>query len=379
MRPRPALRTQIVLMAGALIAAGWMRMPALASQSAALRTQAASQPPASQPPASRTTTSPQYHITHRVNLPGDEGWDYLTFEPGAERLFVAHGSEVLVVDSRTLKVAGTIPDTPGVHGIALAPELGRGYISAGRAGTIVVFDLKSLARLKEIKATGENPDAIVYDPFSNRVFSFNGRGRNSTAVDAKTDTVVGTIPLDAKPEFAVSDGRGRVYVNLEDKNSLAAIDPQRLRVVSVWPLSGCEAPSGLALDIAGKRLFAACENKLMVAVDATTGRVRGSAPIGEGVDAARYDPAEQLAFASCGEGVLTVLRNTASGVPEVMQSLPTERGARTMTLDERSHRVFLVTASFGAPPPATPAHPHPRPAILPGTFRLLVAEPGGNP
>jgi DNA-binding beta-propeller fold protein YncE len=344
--------------AGTLIAAAWMMMPALASAAAA---------------------SPQYHITHRVNLPGDEGWDYLTFEPGGERLFIAHGSGVLVVDARSLKVVGTIPDTPGVHGIALAPELGRGYISAGRAGTIVVFDLKSLARLKEIKVTGENPDAIVYDPFSQRVFTFNGRGRNATAVDAKSDAVVGTIPLDAKPEFAVSDGKGRIYVNLEDRNSLAAIDPQRLSVISVWPLKGCEAPSALALDTGGKRLFAGCDNKLMVAVDATSGHALGSAPIGEGVDAARYDPGEGLAFASCGEGELTVVRMTAGGAPEVVQSLTTERGARTMTLDERGHRVFLVTASFGPAPPATAEHPHPRPAILPGTFRLLVAEPGRNP
>jgi DNA-binding beta-propeller fold protein YncE len=323
--------------------------------------------------------SPQYHITHRLNLPGDEGWDYLTFEPGGERLFISHGSEVLVVDTRSLKVVGTIPDTPGVHGIALAPELGRGYISAGRAGAIVVFDLKSLARLKEIKVTGENPDSIVYDAFSQRVFTFNGRGRNATAVDAKTDAVVGTIPLAAKPEFAVSDGKGRIYVNLEDKNSLAAIDPQHLSVISVWPLTGCEEPSGLAFDAAGKRLFAGCDNKVMIALDATSGRTLGSAPIGEGVDGARYDPGERLAFASCGEGVLTIVRVSAAGAPEVAQSLPTERGARTMTLDETGHRVFLVTANFGPPPPATAEHPHPRPAILPGTFRLLVVEPGRNP
>lgn len=370
MRPKIAAGA---LIASALITAAWLPTPAVASAAAA---SAATPSPA---PAKPAAASPQYRLTHRMDLPGDEGWDDLTFEPGGERLFISHGSEVLVVDTRSLKVVGTIPDTPGVHGIALAPELGRGYISAGRAGTIVVFDLKSLARLKDIKVTGENPDAIVYDAFSQRVFSFNGRGRNATAVDAKTDAVVGTIALDAKPEFAVSDGKGRIYVNLEDKNSLAAIDPQHLSVISVWPLTGCEEPSGLAFDAAGKRLFAGCDNKVMAVLDATSGRTLGTAPIGEGVDGARYDPAKHFAFASCGEGVLTVVRVGAGGAPEVVQSLTTERGARTMALDERGHRVFLVTANFGPPPPATPEHPHPRPAILPGTFRLLVVEPGPNP
>ena len=322
---------------------------------------------------------PHYRLAHEQRLPGDEGWDYLTFEPGAERLFIAHGTEVQVVDTRRLALAGAIPDTPGVHGIALAPELGRGYISAGRAGTIVVFDLKTLARTKEIHTTGDNPDAILYDPATRRVFTFNGRGRNVTAVDARSEKVVGTIPLDAKPEFAVTDAKGRIYVNLEDKNSLAVIDPQSLRVVSIWPLSGCEEPSALALDAERGRLFAGCGNKLMMMLDAANGRVLGSVPIGEGVDAARYDPELGLAFASCGEGVLSIVGLGASGKPEAVQSLATQRGARTMALDESSHRVFLVTASFGPAPPATAEHPHPRPAILPGTFRLLVAEPGRNP
>src|SRR5215469_15241938 len=252
---------------------------------------------------------PQYHIAHEVNLPGDEGWDYLTYEQGAHRLFIAHGTQVQVLDTERLALAGTIPDTPGVHGIALAPDLGRGYISAGRSNTIVVFDLKTLKRLKEIKATGDNPDAIIYDASTHRVFSFNGRGRNATAIDARTDEVVGTIALDAKPEFAVSDDKGHVYVNLEDKSSIAAIDPQQLTVTSVWPITGCEEPSGLAIDVAGRRLFAGCDNKVMAVIDATSGHVLGTAPIGAGVDGAKYDPGARLAFASSGggEGVLTVV------------------------------------------------------------------------
>jgi DNA-binding beta-propeller fold protein YncE len=319
-----------------------------------------------------------YRLAHEVNLPGDEGWDYLTFEPGGRRLFIAHGTRVLVVDTGKLAVTGEIADTPGVHGIALAPELGRGYISAGRSGMIVVFDLKTLARVKEIKTTGENPDAILYDPATRRVFTFNGRGRNATAVDARSEAVLGTIALDAKPEFAVSDGKGRIYVNLEDKNSLAVIDAAKLSVLSVWPISGCEEPSGLALDAAGRHLFPACSNKVMAVMDATSGRVLGTAPIGGGVDAAAFDPATHLAFASCGEGTLTVVRESASGAPEVVQALPTRRGARTLALDEASHRIYLVTADFGTPPAATAEHPHPRPPMLPGSFRLLVLEPGSD-
>ena len=322
---------------------------------------------------------PHYRLAHEVRLPGDDGWDDLTFEQGGHRLFIAHGTQVQVVDSERLTLVGSIADTPGVHGIALAPDLGRGYISAGRANSIVVFDLKTLARLKEIKATGDNPDAIIYDPSTQRVLSFNGRGRNVTAIDAKNDEVVGTLALDAKPEFAVADGKGHVYVNLEDKSAIASIDPQHLTVIARWPLSGCEEPSGLALDAAGQRLFAGCDNKVMAVLDATSGRTLGTAPIGGGVDGAKYDPATHLAFASCGEGVLSVVSLGAAAAPEIVQSLVTQRGARTMALDERTHRVFLVTASFGAAPAATPEHPHPRPAILPGTFRLLVAEPQGAP
>lgn len=322
--------------------------------------------------------APQYHIAHEVKLPGDEGWDDLTFDDAAHRLFIAHGTQVLVVDTDRLTHLGAITDTPGVHGIALATDVGHGYISAGRSGTIVVFDLKTLARLKDIKATGENPDAILYDSATHRVFSFNGRGRDATVIDSKTDEVIGTIALDAKAEFAASDGKGRVYVNLEDKSSIARIDAQHMTVTAVWPIVGCEEPSGLAIDVTGQRLFAGCGNKVMAVLDANSGRTLGTAAIGGGVDGAKYDSGTQLAFASCGEGVLTVVSMGAGGKPEVAQSLPTQRGARTMALDEHSHRIFLVTASFGPAPAATEQNPHPRPAILPGTFRLLVVAPANG-
>ena len=318
---------------------------------------------------------PQYGLERVVSLPGEGGWDYMALEQGAHRLFIAHGTRVEVIDTNSLTRIAEIPDTPGVHGIALAPELGRGFISAGAAGTVVVFDLKSLARLAEVKTTGENPDAILYEPATRRVFTFNGRGRNATVIDAASLEVLGTIALDAKPEFAVSGGKGRVFVNLEDKNTLAEIDARTLTVLAQWPLADCEQPSGLAINRPAGRLYSVCGNHVMVVTDAASGRSVGTAPIGAGADAAAYDPGVGLAFASCGEGVLTAVSQGPSGTPQVAQSIPTQPGARTMALDERSHRIYLVTASFGAAPAPTAQHPHPRPAILPDTFRLLAIYP----
>jgi DNA-binding beta-propeller fold protein YncE len=325
--------------------------------------------------AAAVAAGPGYALTSVVPLGGAGGWDYMAFDPGSAQLYIAHGTRVEVIDTVQLKHRGEIADTPGVHGVALAPELGRGFISAGGSQSVVVFDLKSLARLSEVKVTGENPDAIVYDSATQRVFTFNGRGRNATVLDARTATVIGTIALDAKPEFAVADGHGHVFVNLEDKNSLARLDSRDLTVQAVWPLSGCEEPSGLALNQAAGKLYSVCGNRVMVVTDARSGQLLGSAPIGEGADAAAYDADAQLAFASCGEGVLTAVAQSGAGAPAVAQSIATQRGARTMALDPKSHRVFLVTADYGPAPPATAEHPHPRPAILPDTFRLLVVAP----
>ncbi len=325
--------------------------------------------------AAGARAAPQYQLERSVQLPGEGGWDYLTFDPAGQRLFIARGTHVEVIDTERFAIVGQVADTPGVHGTALAPELGRGYVSAGATSTIVVFDLKTLAHLADIKSTGETPDSIVYDPATRRVFAFNGRGRNATVIDAVSNQVIGTIALNAKPEEARVDGAGRVYVNLEDKNSLAVIDARTLAVQSVIPLAGCEEPSGLALDAGARRAFAVCDNHVMVSVDAAAGRVLGSAPIGSNPDGAGYDALAHLAFASCGAGVLNVLAVGADGAPQAAQNVTTERGARTMALDEKRHRIFMVTADFGPPPAATAAHPHPRPAILPGTFRLLVIAP----
>lgn len=321
----------------------------------------------------RAEQTPHYRLTHEVPLPGDEGWDYLTFDAAGGRVFVAHGTKVQIVDSRKLILTGEIGDTAGVHGVALAQDLGHGYISAGRANTVVVFDLKSLAVITRI-ATGENPDAILYEPTTHRVFTFNGRSRNVSVIDTAKNAVIGTIDVDAKPEFAATDGAGHVYVNLEDKSSIAAIDPVKLTVTAVWPLRGCEEPTGLAIDVAHRRLFSVCD-KAMAVVDTETGRVVANVPIGSGIDAAAFDPATGLAFASGGDGTLSIVREVSPDKFTVVQTVKTRAGARTMTLDSRTHRVFLVTAKLGPRPAPTAAQPHPRPSIAPRSFELLALDP----
>jgi DNA-binding beta-propeller fold protein YncE len=259
-----------------------------------------------------------------------------------------------------------------VHGIALDEKSGRGFTSNGRESTVTIFDLKTLKTISKVKTTGENPDAIIFDGASGRVFTFNGRSSNATAINAASGKVEGTIPLDGKPEFAAVDGKGNVFVNIEDKSELTLIDSNALKVKSVWKLAPCESPSGLAIDGEHEVLFAGCDNKMMAMVDGNSGKVLAHLPIGEGVDATRYDPGTNLAFASCGEGVLTVLREESAAKFSVAENVKTERGARTMALDPKTHNVYLVTAKFGPRPAPTAENPHPRPAIEPGSFVLLV-------
>jgi len=314
---------------------------------------------------------PGLHVLKSYKLGGEGGWDYLKIDAASRSLFISRSTHVIVMDIETGKPVGDIPDTPGVHGIALAPELGRGFTSNGREGSVSIFDLKTFKPLEKVQNVGQNPDAILYDPATKRVFTFNGRSGDSTAIDAATGKIVGKIPLDGKPEFATSDENGKIFVNIEDKSELVALDPQNLKVLSRWPLAPCESPSGLAMDIANRRLFSGCD-KLMAVVNADTGKVIATLPIGDGVDATRFDPESKLAFASCGEGVLTVVKEDAPDKFEVVQNVPTKPGARTMALDPKTHQIFLVTAKFGPPPAATPANPHPWPSILADTFEVLV-------
>jgi DNA-binding beta-propeller fold protein YncE len=315
---------------------------------------------------------PGLHVVKTYRLGGDGGWDYLKADPESHRLFISRATHVIVMDMDSGKVVGDIPDTPGVHGIALANELGRGFTSNGREGTVTIFDLKTLAPIGKIKAVGENPDSILFDPATKRVFTFNGRSHDSTAIDAATGNIVGKIALGGKPEFAVSTGNGEVFANLEDKSELLRLDPKNLKVQNRWPLAPCQEPSGLAMDMKNRRLFAGCDNKMMAVVNADTGKVITTLPIGGGVDANGFDPDNGLAFASCGDGVLTVVNEETPDKFSVAQNVTTERGARTMTIDAKTHQIFLVTAKFGPPPAATPDQPRPRPTILPDTFEVLV-------
>jgi DNA-binding beta-propeller fold protein YncE len=312
-----------------------------------------------------------YKVAKTYKLGGEGGWDYLTADPEARRLYISRATHVVVIDLDSGKPVGEIADTPGVHGIALAPELGRGFVSNGREGTVSIFDMKTLATITKVKA-GDNPDAILYDSASKRVFTFNGHSHDSTAIDAVKGEVVGTIKLDGKPEFAVSDGNGEIFDNIEDKSELVAIDPNKLEVKSKWPLAPCEEPSGLAMDRKHRRLFAGCDNKMMAVVDADTGKVLATPAIGDGVDATRFDEETGLAFASCGEGVLTVIREEHPDKFSVVENVPTQPGARTMELDPTTHNVYVVTAKFGPPPVPTADNPHPRRSILPDSFVVLV-------
>lgn len=312
-----------------------------------------------------------YHLLKKVHLGGEGGWDYLKMDADARRLYISRGTHVIVVDADSYKVVGDIPDTQGVHGIALAPEFGRGFTSNGRNATVTIFDLKTLNKIGEAK-TEEGPDGILYDPASKRAFTFNGRGNSATAIDAATGNVAGSMPLGGRPEFAVADGQGHIYNNLEDKSEVVAIDSKGLKILNRWPLAPCEEPSGVAMDQEHRRLFIGCHNQMMAIMDADSGKVVATVPIGRGVDANRFDPGTGLAFSSNGDGTLTVVHEDSPDKYTVVDNVQTERGARTMALDTKTHNVFLVTAQFGEAPPPKPGERFSRPPILPDTFELLV-------
>jgi YVTN family beta-propeller protein len=312
----------------------------------------------------------QFKVTDTVKLGGEGGWDYLTFDKEGQRLFITRGSHVMVVDAKTLKVSGDIPDLSGIHGVALVQELGKGFISNGGDNTVTVFDLKTLKKLDSIKV-GERPDAILYEPFSKHVFTFNARSHDSSVIDAATDKVVGTVPLGGKPEFPASDGKGKLYVNIEDKSQIAEVEVTKNSVLNTWSVAPCQEPSALALDIEHHRLFAGCDNKMMAVVDSDSGKVVTTVPIGDGVDAGRFNPKTQQVFMSCGEGVLTIVHEDSPDKYTVQQNLPTAKGARTMAMDKDNNVAYLVTAQREDKP--VPAGQ--RPTMVPGSFELIVAKP----
>jgi YVTN family beta-propeller protein len=311
-----------------------------------------------------------YKLTDRVKLGGEGGWDYLTYDPDGNRIFITRGDHVMVVDAKTLKPTGDITGLSGVHGVALVPELGRGFITSGGDNMLVIFDLKTLTVIDKVKV-GERPDAVLYDGSAKRVYTFNAKSQDSTVVDAAKRKVVGTVPLGGKPETGVADGKGNVYVNIEDRSEIVRIDTKKLSVAEHYPMAGCDEPSALAFDVAHRRLFAGCASKIVAVVDPDAGKLVTTVDIGGGVDAGAFNPKTQQIFMSCGEGVLTVIHEDSSDKYTVVQNVPTVRGARTMALDAASNTVYTVTAQFDPTPPP----PGQRRKIIPDTFELLVVKP----
>lgn len=316
-----------------------------------------------------------FHVTRTIPVGLDGGWDYVTFDPDGDRLFVSRGGAavVQVVDLKSGLVAGTIDSTRGVHGIALAPELGRGFTSNGADSTVTIFDLKSLKQLAKVTVTGRNPDAILYDPYSKRVFTFNHTGHNTTAIDAATGKVLGTAKTNGTLEAGQSDLAGNIYVNDEEGSRLFVVDAKTLDVKATWPMTGCTAPTGLAIDRTHKRLFASCnESQTMAVVDYTTGRTVATPAICRGADAAAFDNGLQLAFASCGDGNITVIHEDSPDKYTVVGNAATEARARTMTIDEKTHTLYTVTAQFNAQTPPPAGGGRGRATMVPGSFRVLV-------
>ncbi len=312
-----------------------------------------------------------YQPARKIALTGDAGWDYLTLDPASRRIYVTRGTKVDVLDIDKGELVGEITGTNGVHGVALAPELGRGFASNGRENTVTIFDLKTLKSIGTVK-TGANPDAIIYEPMTKRVFAFNGRDKNSTVIAAESGEVVGTIAVGGKPEFAVVDGKGQVFVNVEDTNELLAIDAKGMTVTSRWALAPGQEPTGLAIDATGQRLFAVCHSKHLIVVDAKSGRVVSQVPIGAGVDAAEYDAATHTVFTSNGEGTLSVIRQESPDSYRVIETVNTQKGGRTMALDPKTHHVFVIAAQYT---PAAEGAANPRPTIQPGSVQLLEFAP----
>jgi len=315
-----------------------------------------------------------YHVAKTVSVPGDTGWDYLYVDSAARRVYISHGDHTVVMDADSHAIVGDIPDTKGVHGIAIASDLGRGFTSNGATNDVTIFDLKTLKTIGNVK-TDVNPDAILYEPVTKRVFTFNGGrrntpgGKNSTAINAADGTVLGTIDMGGKPEFAAADGKGGVYVNNEDTSELYHVDAQNLKVLHHWPLAPCKSPSGLAMDVKNRRLFSVCDEKVMAVTNADTGAVVATPTICDGPDAAGFDPSTGYVFASCGDGNLTVIHQDSPDKYTVVENVPTKRSARTMGLDLKTHTVFLPSAEFDAP-----AAGERRGKMKPGSFGIVVVS-----
>jgi hypothetical protein len=313
-----------------------------------------------------------YSVIQRIHLDGDGGWDYLNADDATGMLYVSHGKVVNVVDMNTGKSVATITDVNGVHGIAIAPEFNKGFITNGPDSNVTVFSTKDYSTIEKVNVTGKGPDAILFEPFTKTIITWNGRTSNATVIDAKTDKVIQTIQLAGKPEAAVSDGKGKVFVNIEDKSEVCMINVKTWKVEQTWPIAPGEEPSGLALDNETHRLFSAT-SKLMVVLDAETGKIITTLPTGDRVDGAGFDPVLKRAYSSCGEGILTVIQEENKDSFRVLANVTTQAGARTISVSAKTHRIYLSTAEFGPTPEKTADNP--RPTVKPGTFTVLVVEP----
>jgi len=316
-----------------------------------------------------------YQLAQKYVLGGDGGWDYLSYDGVGKRLYISRGTHVMVVDPSRGTVTGDVPGTGGVHGAAIAPELNKGFTSNGRDNTVTVFDLKTLQTLATVKIPARNADAIIYDPFSKRVFTFVAGPYAIVALDAQSNAVLGTMPIGGKPEFAAVDGRGTLFLNLEDTSQMVAIDTQQATFKGTWALKPCEEPSGMAIDARSHRLFVGCSNKLMAVVNGDNGNVVTTIPIGAGSDAIGFDPGSNLVFSSNGgDGTLTVVHEDSPDTYTVVGNPATQAGARTLAVDPETHSVYLVTADFNITPTPVPSG-QPRRTMVPGSFTLLVMSP----
>lgn len=316
----------------------------------------------------------KFTITNRYNVGGEGGWDLLTFDTKRHHLFISRSSHVQVLDADSGKVVGDIPGTEGVHGIALADDLNLGFTSNGKSNSVTVFDLTTLDVVETIKISGLNPDAILYEPVSKHIYVFNGHSSNATVIDAITRKEINTIKLPGKPELAVSNKAGNVFVNIEDKNEIVVINSNTDKILKTFPIGSNEEPSGLAIDREHNRLFSVCANNKMVVLDSETGRIVSELAIGSSPDSAAFDPNLGIVLSSNGDGTLTIIKENDAEHFSVFQNVVTQKGARTLAYDPEQHRAYLVTASFGETPPATTEHPKPRPAILPNSFVVLVVS-----
>jgi YVTN family beta-propeller protein len=315
-----------------------------------------------------------YKPVSKIKVEGDGGWDYITSDEETGYVYISHGTIVQVLDTKTGTVKATIPDTKGVHGITLAKDLNKGFISNGKDTSVTIFDLKTFATITKVKVTGKNPDAILYDPFSKKVFVYNGKTANATVIDANTNAVVATIPLEGKPEFSATDGKGKVFVNIEDKSKLVVINSTTLKVEQSWPIAPGEEASGLAIDVKNHRLFLVCDNKLMVIMDSETGKIIASLPTGEGTDGVSFDPGNERAYSANGEGTITVVQGDKGANYKVLENIPSMKGARTIALDTKTHHLYLPTAEF-EPAAAGEGNEKKRPTMKKGTFCILDVAP----